>query len=78
MIQEFFNKIDNISKTISSSAEPEESESCALPPIRNKAPVLLDPKNTQPELSEKSEQSAPVTKNKKKSPKPRDYNDWAK
>jgi len=82
-LNDFVNRIESISKVFGKSNEAGDNDSDdeSLPPVRNKATtVKLDPKNTKSEdESAKPPVSATASSTKsKKSPKPRDYNDWAK
>lgn len=78
-MNDFFQKVTQIGKTMSRSANPEENES-DLPPVRNQANYVLEPTKSKPVeetvLQAKSSNSNGKAKNKRA--KPRDYNEWAK
>ncbi len=82
-LNEFVSKFENISKVFDKSNQIGQTgdDNEGLPPIRNNATtVRLDPKNTKSEDTTvtKTPVSGASNGKSKKSPKPRDYNDWAK
>lgn len=78
-MNDFFQKVTEIGKTISGSANTEESES-DLPPVRNQANYVLEPTKSKPveDNIPPAKTSNSTGKAKNKRAKPRDYNEWAK
>ncbi len=78
-MKDFFSKVTEIGKKVSSSAKNENDEE-ELPPVRNKSSYVLEPpvkpKPVEETVPVKTSNSNGPSKNKRA--KPRDYNEWAK